>query len=660
PIPNPQPAQKEERRPTPQNDLLRANIESTGKVASSSVKPIPNPQPAQKEERRPTPQNDLLRANIEPARKLAREGHIEPARKVISNSANSMNEYYAKRREMQIRGPYGWYGDYYSDWQKILSDQTLLSALSYLQSHNFAEFLLIQKEFNKLEMMNLSLGNIKNELNNMFHTDIGPVQEERFSTQNELLKQEESQLTSLEQNYINELTTANTQIGSATLFSWAGSIFVKIPGGGEAPGIFLGSLGYKPVSTPISSSPEVELPGVPSAGSSLLPGMKIFGVTYGFHPNQFNQILSTANQATQLYNTINNEINAINSYVNLNNKMVNTYNNLIQNLSFFGAFGQQGPTQADLTNIMSRKANFPQLSINPAQPSTSQIPFPAISISPSFQTNIPTSTKATAQNQNANTIQNIENTLINKEESQKGASTTQTSTSTSTKSTTQNNNIIQNIENAVENIGKAIENVKTPKNYLNTELTAKNYVITPAGAFTVNGLLEVLPNGQIVEGLKTPKKLTGITAAEQKDIEEGKYIQEITVPWQAQLDVWILQSELAEENGAKNYYSNLLSGLNNFDASSIPANLQKTFPGLSAITTVKNVMASTEAIENANEQIALPAAENFGVGMLSSLGGIVSNPAIAERAYGPFSSQFLTQLGESGAQVGLMVATVGG
>jgi hypothetical protein len=548
---------------------------------------------------------------------------------------------------MHERGPYGWYGNLYSDWQSILSTQK--------ESSGVAEERLLSAlnaNMNQLQSLNA-------QIQKTFNAPSFSTAESIYNLQGTALQTAEGGLKTQEMTYLNELNAANSALSKMTVTNTSNGLMVN----GVALSSVLTNLGFKtvPYGTKFATN-EVVLPGVGSSASTsqyLPAGLSGGFGTWAFHPNQFNQILSGASQVNSLYSKVSSETTLLNTYINTSNAIVSSQNQLLQytNPSAY----QRSELYKDMGNIITNQGanllSYYQKLGTSAENFVGSLKITQPSASSSVSTSLIFSTKPPALSKDYQTTSNPIITV------------TSGSSSSSTPKNANTSSLLNSLSSAQSsffsgkgsafgyvNYGGILGSLWNDLNSLrNTEFSwignLKNiaaappstYIVTPAGAFSI-------ALGQ------TP------TLKELSDYNNGLYNSETLPPWEISTQVATIQAEVAAQKNPNGWIASMTNNpgaLLSTSNGKIPANTP--WQSLNALNTLQT-LSTTQKISNAESKSnPYPAeAELFGLGILSSMEDIIANPEIAGYKYGWTSKQFLTQAGISGAEVGLMLAPVGG
>ena len=588
----------------------------------------------------------IMQARVRRAQRAKGQLREEQLRQTYARAARNQN---AQHRVEQIRGPYGWYGNLYSDWQSILSTQK--------ESSGTAEERLLSAlnaNMNQLQSLNA-------QIQKTFNAPGFSTAESIYNLQGTALQTAEGGLKTQEMTYLNELNAANSALSKMTVTNTSNGLMVN----GVALSSVLANLGFKtvPYGTKFATN-EVILPGVGSSASTsqyLPAGLSGGFGTWAFHPNQFNQILSEASQVNSLYSKVSSETTLLNTYINTSNAIVSSQNQLLQytNPSAY----QKSQLYKDMGNIITNQgANllsyYQQLgtsaenfvgSLKITQPSvSSSVSTPPISstkppaLSKDYQTTSNPITTVTSGSSSSSTHKNANNSaLLN---SLSSAQSSFFSGKGSAFGSVDYGGILGSLWNdfnSLRNIEFSwIGNLKNI-----AAAPPSTYIVTPAGAFSI--ALGQAP-----------------TLKELSDYNKGLYNSETLVPWEVSTQVATIQAEVAAQKNPNGWIASMANNPGTFLSTStsngkIPANTP--WQSLNALNTLQ-ALSTTQKISNAESKFnPYPAeAELFGLGMLSSMEDIIANPEIAGSQYGWTSKQFLTQAGISGAEVGLMLAPVGG
>ena len=542
--------------------------------------------------------NSLLQANIESAR------HLQ----------NSPYNPDAERRIEQIRGPYGWYGNLYTDLTEIGKTKNASSGSSTI-----------------IGIFNNSMAELKSmtaNLNRVFGTSNYQNALSKYETTTTQLGEEEQALQNLESNYTSELSNANTELSNAKIRNG----FVMDNGGGIALSNFLANIGYKPTNYGAKlATKEVELPGVGTtqAGTFLPAGFFNANVgTYVFHPGQFNQIMAQANAANSLFATAQQQASALNNYVNANNAVVNA-SKLISSLPSWAQ-----PNSNPSSPLYSGSINWKAIGINPAQYSGS---------STSSTISIPQGNTATGAGlisaiesgfhilSNPNTYTTIGNDIYT---GGQAALSTLSNPATWTAAGKTVISVDKDILSGASTAGNVIKStLSNPQSYISAGNAVKSAVSTG------------------IQDLKKPSI--------QKDIIKG--VEDTLIP-----GYLFAQTYGPDLSGYHNYLVTPAGAVElkpNGNYATTPTKAEQEYLNANedVYENLLPTMVNAQVYAVGNEYNKNPSAMNqigsFLFNLGAGQGNLIANP-VTNAAYGLGSSQFLESVGISAGMVGLEVAPI--
>ena len=440
------------------------------------------------------------------ARALAAKKKSISYQQMMQRNQQASNKQRAQEKIEYTRGPYGYLGSYFSDLNFKEAEKTneTASLVSMYKNAN--------ANFNAWQL----------SLKSVFGTENYNTALSKYNSILTALNTDEANLKSLETNYSSALSTANTAIQNAKINNG----MVTVNGGGISIPLFLENLGFKslPYGSKLSTS-QVELPGVGSFSAAAPAGFYNANVgTWAFHPNQFNEIESTAKSADNLFATAQSQQSILNAYVNANNQLAK----VDQLISALPAWGQQSILSEISGHPSASTSWFPKnistIQINPSQNTTSatssQLTAAAgTSIGSSFLSDIGSafhtltnpSTYTSLPGEIANGLGAAGSTLTNPQSWIAAGNSIYSAGKTAVKT---GETIVKGTENIASSyIGDIIQGYHT-------------YHVTPAGAYT---------NAQAMAGKLTP--------AENEAVAKGEVITEKLLPSQIPGQVAEMQSE---------------------------------------------------------------------------------------------------------------------
>ncbi len=449
------------------------------------------------------------------ARALAAKKKSISYQQMMQRNQQASNKQRAQEKIEYTRGPYGYLGSYFSDLNFKEAEKTneTASLVSMYKNAN--------ANFNAWQL----------SLKSVFGTENYNTALSKYNSILTVLNTDEANLKSLETNYSSALSTANTAIQNAKINNG----MVTVNGGGISIPLFLENLGFKslPYGSKLSTS-QVELPGVGSFSAAAPAGFYNANVgTWAFHPNQFNEIESTAKSADNLFATAQSQQSILNAYVNANNQLAK----VDQLISALPAWGQQSILSEISGHPSASTSWFPKnistIQINPSQNTTSatssQLTAAAgTSIGSSFLSDIGSafhtltnpSTYTSLPGEIANGLGAAGSTLTNPQSWIAAGNSIYSAGKTAVKTG-------ETIVKGTEKVASLYEN--TASLFIG-DITQgyKKYIVTPNGAIELNSKNQYMT---------TPTK------AEEKDIQKKIQIEENLLPSQISGQVLELQSQ---------------------------------------------------------------------------------------------------------------------